>query len=131
MNAENVKMLEQKIEGLTKAVENMATVMGRLNDSIVRLSSGLPVDSPRDDADPVENEVEQADPEPVAPRANKKEATTVSREDVQDLCMSIVREDRSKQAQIKAAIAAYDGAKTLKGVAEQNLAALKADLEKI
>lgn len=136
-NAENVKMLEQKIEDLTKAVETMTDVMISLSGNIERLSSNPPDDTLHGDdqtngagagstATPVEQDVEQGEPVP-----NSKEAPTVAREDVQDMCMNIVREDRSKQASIKSAIAAYDGAKTLKDVAEQNLAALKADLEKI
>ena len=53
----------------------------------------------------------------------------ISREDLQDLCMTIVRNDRSKKADVKAAIASFGGASTLKAVADSDLAALKAALE--
>lgn len=128
-------MLEQKIAALTEAVEAMTAEMGRLNVSIERLSSDLPADTRVDntEAEGVTAPSLSAVPSPkersAAPGSEDKEVPAVSREDVQDLCMRIVREDRSKRAMIASAISAYDGAKTLKDVSEQSLAALKADLE--
>lgn len=60
---------------------------------------------------------------------SKPDHVEISREDLQDLCMTIVRNDRSKKAAVKDAIAAFGNASTLKDVAESDLAALKASLE--
>lgn len=62
--------------------------------------------------------------EAVPVEEDKADAPVISRDDLQDLCMVIVRKDRSKKADVKAAIASFGGAKTLKDVAEQDLDAL-------
>ena len=59
----------------------------------------------------------------------KADGPGISRDDVQELCMSIVRDDRSKKVDVKAAIASFGGAKTLKDIAEQDLADLHKKLE--
>ena len=61
--------------------------------------------------------------------ASESKVAAVSRDDLQDLCMTIVRNDRSKKTAVKDAIAAFGNASTLKDVAESDLAALKASLE--
>lgn len=69
------------------------------------------------------------EPEPAVESAAKSEAApTVSRDDLQALCMALVRADRSKREAIQSAIAKF-GAQNLVGVKDEDLAALRKELE--
>ena len=115
-------MLETKLEELKAELSELRAV-------IVELTSAM-----RSAATPTAAPVE-AKPEPVADpieaRAAKPEAVKINRDDLQDLCMTIVRNDRSKKTAVKDAIGAFGGAATLKDVPESDLAALKAALESL
>ena len=56
-------------------------------------------------------------------------AATISREDLQEQCMVIVRNDRAKKTAVKDAIHAFGGATTLKDVVDSDLVALKSKLD--
>ena len=107
--------LESKIENLTKAVEALTEQMAK--------SEPLSVE-----ADP--NAVQSKAKKP-KPEAELKDETpqgpTV--EELQDLAMSKVREDRSKKNAIKDLIASYDGAKVIGDVPSDKLADLGKKLE--
>ena len=53
----------------------------------------------------------------------------ISREDLQEQCMVIVRNDRAKKTAVKDAIHAFGGATTLKDVVDSDLVALKSKLD--
>jgi hypothetical protein len=107
-------MLEQKIDALTAAVN-------QLNETLWQLIDSLPVK-------PGVTEAIAADPIP-APIAITPAAPTVSRDDVQDLCMTLVRADRSLKNTVRDIIAEFDNAATLKDVKDSDLALLKSKLE--
>ena len=113
-------MLETKLEELKAELSELRAV-------IVELTAAMR-SAPAPTAAPVE-----AKPESVADLIKvwraKPEAVKINRDDLQDLCMTIVRNDRSKKGAVKDAIAAFGGAATLKDVPESDLAALKAALE--
>jgi hypothetical protein len=115
-------MLEQKIEELTNAVLLLTQVMSAVHaDKISEF-----------------NDAPKAETPAPAPKAEKKPAPTpkveapafevVTMDELQTLCMTIVREDRSKRDAVKATIAEFGDAKTLKDVPVNDLPALKAKL---
>ena len=113
-------MLETKLEELKAELSELRAV-------IVELTSAMR-SAPAPTAAPVE-----AKPEPVANPIEdspaKPEPVKINRDDLQDLCMTIVRNDRAKKVAVKDAIALFGGATTLKDVPESDLAALKSALE--
>ncbi len=110
-------MLEQKIDALTAAVN-------QLNETLWQLIDSLPVKSGVAEtiaADPT--------PAPIATTPATPAAPTVSRDDVQDLCMTLVRADRSLKNTVRDIIAEFDNAATLKDVKDSDLTLLKSKLE--
>lgn len=108
-------MLETKLEELKSELSELRAVIVELTTAI--RSAPVPT------AAPVE-----AKPAPVVETV-KPEAVKINRDDLQDLCMTIVRNDRAKKNAVKDAIAAFGGAATLKDVPESDLAALKVALD--
>lgn len=113
-------MLETKLEELKAELSELRAV-------IVELTSTMR-SAPAPTAASVEAKPESV-ADPIKDRPTKPEAVKINRDDLQDLCMTIVRNDRSKKADVKAAIASFGNASTLKDVAESDLAALKTSLE--
>lgn len=113
-------MLETKLEELKAELSELRAV-------IVELTSAMR-SAPAPTAAPVETKTESV-VEMMKAELSKPDHVEISRDDLQDLCMTIVRNDRSKKAAVKDAIAAFGNASTLKDVAESDLAALKASLE--
>lgn len=68
-----------------------------------------------------------AAPAPVQ-EPEEKAAQTITRDDLQNLCMTIVRADRSKREAVQQAISKC-GAANLVAIKDSDLAALHADLE--
>ena len=113
-------MLETKLEELKAELSELRAVIVELTDAM----RGTP--SPT--AAPVEAKPEPV-VDPIQAQLAKPEAVKINRDDLQDLCMTIVRNDRAKKTAVKDAIAAFGGATTLKDVPESDLVALKAALE--
>src|SRR5690554_2912029 len=113
-------MLETKLEELKAELSELRAV-------IVELTSAMR-SAPAPTAAPVEAKTESV-VEMMKGELSKPEMAKINRDDLQDLCMTIVRKDRSKKAAVKDAIAAFGNASTLKDVAESDLSALKASLE--
>jgi hypothetical protein len=112
-------MLEQKIEQLTASINNLTGVIMALNQILM--------DKPAVATQPAQHPTEaqtstQSAQQQVAP-------DQVSRDDVQELCMTLVRANRALKNAVRDAIAEFDGAATLKDVKESDLAALKIKLE--
>lgn len=113
-------MLETKLEELKAELSELRAVIAELTAAM--RSAPAPTAAPVEvKPEPVANPIEAgpAKPEPVK----------INRDDLQDLCMTIVRNDRAKKAAVKDAIAAFGGAATLKDVPEADLVALKVVLE--
>lgn len=129
-------MLETKIEELTRKLDEVNATLQALVVTITTAPVAAKVD-PTDDLPVVgklaekiekiaeEHEVKVADvvSEPSEPEK------AISRDELQELCMTIVRADRSKKATIKDLICSFGGAKTLKEVPDSDLPALKTKLE--
>lgn len=105
--------LESKIENLTKAVEALTEQMAKSA-------------SVETEPEPVQSKAKKPKPE-AAPKDETPQGPTV--EELQDLAMSKVREDRSKKNAIKDLIASYDGAKVIGDVPSEKLADLGKKLE--
>lgn len=71
----------------------------------------------------------QAEPAPTPDKPKAQgDAPTITRDDLQNLCMTIVRADRSKREAVQQVISKY-GAANLVAVKDTDLTALHADLE--
>ncbi len=122
-------MLETAIKELTEEVRTLRHVMETLRnisaDDAKALSEQTAKAKPKPAPQPTEAEIEAAVEEA---KADAPKADTPKREDLQAMCLAMVREDRSKKAAIKKALAVYD-AKVMADVPEDKLAELKTALE--
>lgn len=108
--------LELEIKNLTLAVQELTRA----------ITEQVSVPKAKESAKPKAKETV----EPEAPKVETpKEVGTVTEQDLQALCMSIVQKDRSLGGKIKEAIGKYDGAKTIKQVNAENYPELKGILE--
>lgn len=110
---------------IEQTLQELKDEMADLRSAIVTLTAAM-------QAQPTQSAVEAKTVsvvEMMKAELSKPEHVEISREDLQDLCMTIVRNDRSKKADVKATIASFGGASTLKAVADSDLAALKTSLE--
>ena len=113
-------MLETKLEELKAELSELRAVIVEL--TVTMRSAPAPTAAPVEaKPEPVANPIEDAPAKP--------DVVKINRDDLQDLCMTIVRNDRAKKAAVKDAIAAFGGAATLKDVPDSDLGALKAALE--
>ena len=111
-------MLETEIKKLTDAIEALTAAINA--QGIEKPLSPCPMPDITPEPDPV--------PEPVEKQDTPTE--TVSREELKELCLSIVREDKDKKPKLAEIIGAYN-AKTLKQVPDEKLAELKQKLESL
>lgn len=112
--------LETEISKLTQAVITLAERLSALEGKVEQKTEHKqePKVEPKQESKP------EAKPEP------KVEAQEpVDRQSIVDLCMSIVKADRSKGKAIKEVFASFDGAKVVGDVQDKDLASLKAKIE--
>lgn len=119
---------------------SLETEIKALREAVVKLTETMQqVVDPKSDTKVVEPKVEpkpepKAEPKPKAkPKAEPVISDTdeVTEQSLQALCMEIVQADRSKGHEIKALLATYNEAKTIKQVNPDQYAELKAKLEDI
>jgi hypothetical protein len=120
-------MLEQKIESLTSTIEKLIGVLERQGIS-------LEIVNPPQHGELVtlvghEIESEEKVPFPPAEDPAQEAPKALSHEDLQDLCLSIVRGKKATKAQIKDIVAEFGGASLVKEVPTADLPALKNKLE--
>lgn len=115
-------MLETEIKKLTDAIEALTAAINA--QGIEKPLSPCPMPDitpePEPETDPVPGPVEHQD------TSNE----TVSREELKELCLSIVRDDKDKKPKLAEIIGSYN-AKTLKQVPDDKLAELKQKLESL
>jgi hypothetical protein len=70
-------------------------------------------------------------PSPPLPASIPALDETVTAEDLQTLCTTIVRKDRTKKSGIVATLGAYDNAKLISDIPALHYGAIKASLEKL
>ena len=131
-------MLEEKLEALNAKMDALIAAMESLTVAVytqpVRVDpeEDLPVVGKAADrikAVAEETKPKKAEPkEEAAPEQPDLADAPISRDDLQDLCMTIVRADRTKKDAIKKTIASFAGAATLKEVPDADLAELKTKL---
>lgn len=124
-------MLEQKIEQLESKLSDAIAAIEALTVAIY--SQPVKVD-PEEDLPVVGKMSERKTEAPKTealeqPELVEVETPSISRDDLQEMCMQIVRTDRTKKDAVKDAIASFDGASVLKEVKDEHLEALKAKLE--
>lgn len=124
--------LESKIETLTQAIlaltEQLTTAPAIINTTQTDAEPEQPVDDVVDEK-PKEKVAKKKKAKPAPVEVEPATAPTV--DDLQALCMEIVREDRDQTAKIKEAISSFGGAKTIKQVNASDLPALKELLDAI
>lgn len=129
-------MLEQKIEALTAKLDATIAALEALTVAVytqpvkVDPEEDLPVVGKMAERQKVETEEKPKVETETAeqPELIESEAAP-SRDDLQELCMTIVRKDRSKKTTVKDVISSFGGAATLNEVVDDKLAELKVKLE--
>lgn len=115
--------LESKIEKLTAAVESLTERLHSM-EAMVAIPPSAPAPSePPAPTPPTGEQLEQAAKEEVA-----KAEPEITHEQVQQLCLKIVRDDRSKKPKLKEILGEY-GANLVQDVPADKLAELKQKLE--
>jgi hypothetical protein len=115
-------MLEQKIDKLNETIERLIVALNQFPHQ------------PNYSVEPAalvghKIESEEQVPTPSAEYPEPEEPKPLIREDLQDLCLQIVRSKKATKAQIKDIVAEFGGASLVKEVATADLPALKAKLE--
>lgn len=124
-------MLETEIKALREEVALLREAFATFG---ANLQPAAKAPTPKKEKPTAVVEAPAAAPEPVkgkvveAVKTQEAEQPKVSRDDLQSLCMGIVRSDRTKRDAIQAAIAKF-GATNLVGVKDADLARLHAELE--
>lgn len=121
-------MLEVEIQKLTAEMAQLRQTVELLTKAVCAAADVATKPAPMIDAGHVRVEVGEVEHKVESDKAEKI-TQVVSRDDVQELCVELVRDDRSRKADIKEIIASFNGAATLKDVPEADLADLKAKLE--
>lgn len=114
--------LETEIKNLTVAVNTLTELLKGNAQAAV---AAEPVEE-----EPKKEEAPAPAPAPAAAPSNNDQDVP-SRQELIDLCMSIVKADRSKGAMIKALLATYNDAKTVNGVPADKLTELQSKLKGI
>lgn len=110
--------LEMKIEKLTAAVVALTERMDALHQQ-AQQNNGTPE---------VEQTAPAEKPKVEKPKVEKQETDTPTAQDLMEMCLSIVKADRTLKDKIKDIIAGYGG-KTIAEVDASKYNDLKADLE--
>jgi hypothetical protein len=131
-------MLEQKINDLTDAINALTqrlTLMGTADaspsPSTVEPTQPVEPVEPVEPTQPVEP-VEPAQKSPKPAKAPKEEPApaqvTIKHDDVQEICLELMRFDRSLKPDVQKCIASFGGAQKLQDVSQADLPSLKAKL---
>ena len=133
-------MLEQKINDLTDAINALTqrlTLMGTADASpspstVEPTQPVEPVEpvEPTQPVEPVEPAPAQKSPKPAkAPKEEPAPAqVTIKHDDVQEICLELMRFDRSLKPDVQKCIASFGGAQKLQDVSQADLPSLKAKL---
>lgn len=112
--------LEAKIEKLTSTIEALIETLYDVEANVA-----IPPSTPsRDDLEKAAKE------ETAKVEVEETPAEQISHEDVQQLCLKVVRQDRSKKPDLKRILSEY-GATLVADVPVEKLAELKAKLEAV
>lgn len=116
--------LETKIEKLTNAVELLTRAI--LERDVVELAANLDAPTTPADSEKVEELVKE-ETDKAKPAETVDDAPTV--EELQGMCLKLVRADKGNKAKILELVGAYKGAKTIAEVPAKKLPELKTKLE--
>ena len=121
-------MLETEIKKLTDAIEALTAAINAQGIEKPLPPCPMPDITPEPEPKPTPAPEPEPEPEPVQQQDTSNE--TVSREELKELCLSIVRDDKDKKPKLAEIIGSYN-AKTLKQVPDDKLAELKQKLESL
>ena len=144
--------IESRLEEVCKAIIKLSEQIGQLTPALERIAQGASQqtggngcvgrDAVTEDIDPAAAFI-SAESGKTATKGGKKTGATkaceekktescanVTIEDLQKICLTIVKHDRSSQSKIRETISKF-GAEKLSDVAETSFAALKEALEKL
>lgn len=117
-------MLESEIKRLTDAVEALTAAINAQQGAHAT-PAPPPEPMPAVTSDDIEKESPTTAVEDVS-------AAPVTRDELKDMCLAIVRSDKEKKPKVAAAIASFgEGVRLLKDVPDDKLAELKTKLEAI
>lgn len=122
--------LEMKIEKLTAAVVALTDRMDALQQRDIGTcvpEQAAPAEKPKAEK-PKAEKPKAEKPKAEKPKAEKQEADTPTAQDLMEMCLNIVKSDRSLKDKIKDIIAGYGG-KTIAEVDASKYNDLKSDLE--
>ena len=116
--------LENKIDSLNETITRLIGVIEGMSVSPAK------ADAPKEEKAEKPKTTKAEKPKADAPKAAKVDAAdTVSEDDLQDLCMKIVRQDRTLRSAVKDIISTYGNARVIGDVPPADFGFLKADLE--
>lgn len=118
--------LEAKIEKLTAAVEMLTKVIVETDIKRLEQVPGIETIEVQQVQDSKPREVPKE-----AVESAQDDAPTPTVEDLQSLCMKLVRSDKANKQKIVELVSAYKGAKTIAQVPPEKLPELKTKLEQL
>jgi hypothetical protein len=124
MLEQEITLLREEVRALREALQTFAQTLNQPKAESPKAESPK-AESPKAESPKAEAPKAEA-PKAEAPKAEAPKGPVM--DDLQELCMQIVRADRSKKDAVKNTIAKY-GAETLVGVAAADYPALFADLK--
>ena len=130
MLEQEITLLREEITLLREALQAFGQTLNQQPTPQVTKAEAPKAEAPKAEAPKAETPKAEA-PKAEAPKAEAPKAEAPKgpvMDDLQELCMQIVRADRSKKDAVKNTIAKY-GAETLVGVAASDYPALFADLK--
>ncbi len=124
MLEQEITLLREEVRALREALQTFAQTLNPPKAEAPKAEAPK-AEAPKAEAHKAEAPKAEA-PKAEAPKAEAPKGQVM--DDLQELCMQIVRADRSKKDAVKSTIAKY-GAETLVGVAAADYPALFADLK--
>lgn len=126
-------MLEQEITSLKLEIVQLKDAINTLSATLIGVAHALPTIpsapnyTPEPKPKPMPEPMPEPTPEPEPTPKPTPDPVTV--DELQTLCTTLVRKNAELRETIRATIASFDGAKTLKKVPADKLPELKAALE--
>ena len=111
-------MLELEIKQLKEEVQELRSVLSEM----ITVLKGVPSSTVK---------TEKIELKEVAPEDIKPQSPAITHDTLQELCASMVRENRDLKVKIKDVIASFDGATNLRMVKPESLVMLKHKLEEL
>ena len=123
-------MLEERIEKLTEAINRLCDMFSETVVSLEMTPPPTKTEKPKKEKEKNVEETKAEEPEKTEPEAAEVPEEEITEQSLIDICLKVVRNDPSKQKQIKAAISKHGG-DLIKNVPKDQWPELKKELEAI